>query len=783
MIVSRSFSSLFPCAWLGALLATSALAQIPSLKMVSDAAAPAKPTAIEKPEDSRARLAQWLQEARDTLARLDAQGAEANLPEDIHPEELEDRRRDLEQMILTSSRSIKNLTAIADARKDLETARADDAAWSGFKEQPPYSLLLLDELLNQRDSIQIKLTSYESSWSNFQNLLATTFTQTKAAEESVSALIVAVQKATPAQLAAAKWRLEAARAQSRLLATRAGLMQSRCDTLKDRITAAKIDLARLDRQVKTVKADARFNEKDLAQVKKISEERKGAIHKEAATLLKRLKSAMTARDQAQSTVDTLIASAAATNEESNGLELARFKLDVAEGRVDAMQSLNEGLESLTQLENIIQKAHQGRQAIIAASHPDARASALESLTDLLDRIRAWNHIADNDIASCEADLSNLESRAASVTSDDPRANLLNDQRLAKNEKLAMLKRISQAVTSQMKLIQRWHHEYAPKAQEKKTSEHIASLASTARNAIKKIWSFEVMSFDDKVEVDGQIIPGKIPVTLGWLLRALLFFIISYGIFSRIANRIQTSLVTRGHIAEAQAKTLRNWAMIVVGGFLAIATLALLKIPLTVFAFFGGALAIGLGFGMQTLIKNFISGIIVLAERKVRVGDMLDVDGIIGTVTEINTRSSIIRGADDVETMIPNSLFLENRVTNWTLSSSKMRRTLRVSVAYGTAPQVVMEVLTESANRHGLICKTPEAFAVFDDFGESALIFSLYFWLKLGGTTNPMIVTSDVRLMIEKRFTELGIHIPFPHREVHLKTASPLLVHWPQPPAP
>lgn len=784
MIASRSFSALFPCAWIIALLATSALAQIPSLKMGVDAAAPAKPTATEKPEDSRARLAQWLQEARDTLARLDAPGAAANLPEDIHPEELEDRRRDLEQMILTSSRSIKNLSAIADARKDLETSRADDAAWSGFKEQPPYSLLLLDELLNQRDSIQIKLTSYESSWSNFQNLLATTFTQTKAAEESVSALIVAVQKATPAQLSAAKWRLEAARSQSRLLATRAGLMQSRCDTLKDRITAAKIDLSRLDRQVKTVKADARFNEKDLAQVKKISEERKLAIHKEAASLLKRLKSAMTARDQAQSTVDTLIASASpSANEEPNGLELARFKLEVAEGRVDAMQSVNEGLESLTQLENITQKAHQGRQTIIAASRPEARASALESLTDLLDRIRSWNHIADNDIASCEADLSNLESRAASVTSDDPRANLLNDQRLAKNEKLAMLKRISQAVTSQMKLIQRWLDEYAPQAQEKKTSERLASLASTARNAINKIWSFEVMSFDDKVEVDGQIIPGKIPVTLGWLLRALLFFLISYGIFSRIANRIQTSLVTRGHIAEAQAKTLRNWAMIVVGGFLAIGTLSLLKIPLTVFAFFGGALAIGLGFGMQTLIKNFISGIIVLAERNVRVGDMLDVDGIIGTVTEINTRSSIIRGPDDVETMIPNSLFLENRVTNWTLTHAKMRRSLRVGVAYGTAPQKVMEVLTESAGRHGLICKDPAPFAVFDDFGESSLVFSLYFWLDLRGATNAMIVASDVRLMIEKRFAELDIIVPFPHREVLLKTASPLLVHWPQPPAP
>ena len=218
-------------------------------------------------------------------------------------------------------------------------------------------------------------------------------------------------------------------------------------------------------------------------------------------------------------------------------------------------------------------------------------------------------------------------------------------------------------------------------------------------------------------------------------------------------------------------------MIVIGVFLAVGTLSFLKIPLTVFAFFGGALAIGLGFGMQTLIKNFISGIIVLAERKVRVGDVLDVEGIIGTVIEINTRSSILRSSDEVETMIPNSLFLEKRVTNRTLSSAKMRRSLRVGAAYGSSPQKVMEILSDAATRHGLVLKSPAPFAVLDDFGDSALIFSLYFWLELKGGTNAMIVASDLRLMIEKRFAEAGVSLPFPQRDVRLATEHPLQIEW------
>jgi small-conductance mechanosensitive channel len=150
---------------------------------------------------------------------------------------------------------------------------------------------------------------------------------------------------------------------------------------------------------------------------------------------------------------------------------------------------------------------------------------------------------------------------------------------------------------------------------------------------------------------------------------------------------------------------------------------------------------------------------------------------VGTVTEINTRSSVIRGPDDVETMIPNSAFLENRVTNWTLTHAKMRRSLRVGVAYGTPPQKVMEILTEAAGRHGLICKDPAPFAVFDDFGENSLVFSLYFWLDLRGATNAMIVTSDLRLMIEKRFAELDIQVPFPQRALHLNASQPLQIEW------
>ncbi len=265
------------------------------------------------------------------------------------------------------------------------------------------------------------------------------------------------------------------------------------------------------------------------------------------------------------------------------------------------------------------------------------------------------------------------------------------------------------------------------------------------------------------------------VRLGTVVSAIFLFILAYLIAAKISRRLQKEFVSRHLIEDAQARTLRNWIMLVVAMLLALATLSWLSIPLTIFAFLAGALAIGVGFGTQTMIKNFISGIILLFERKVRVGDIIEVDGTLGVVSEINTRSSIVRGFNGIENLIPNSLFLENKVVNWTLNSSFLRRELDLGVAYGTSPQKVIEILNEAADRHGLILKDPAPFSVFETFADNSLNFRLYYWVELNDKTNSLIVGSDLRIMIEKKLAETGIGVPFPQRDIHLNTGTPMQV--------
>jgi small-conductance mechanosensitive channel len=142
---------------------------------------------------------------------------------------------------------------------------------------------------------------------------------------------------------------------------------------------------------------------------------------------------------------------------------------------------------------------------------------------------------------------------------------------------------------------------------------------------------------------------------------------------------------------------------------------------------------------------------------------------------VDIRASTILGFDGVETVIPNSMFLESKVTNWTHTNNRLRRIVRVGVAYGSPTKQVRDILVECGKEHGQILNNPSPDALFEDFGDNSLIFALYFWVEHGPETNPLQVASDVRFMIDQRFAEENIVIAFPQRDIHLQTLQPLRV--------
>ncbi|MGD9974481.1 MAG: mechanosensitive ion channel domain-containing protein [Desulfatirhabdiaceae bacterium] len=206
-----------------------------------------------------------------------------------------------------------------------------------------------------------------------------------------------------------------------------------------------------------------------------------------------------------------------------------------------------------------------------------------------------------------------------------------------------------------------------------------------------------------------------------------------------------------------------WAM---GLFISLRVIGVSATSLTVVF---GALSIGLGFGLQNIFNNFISGIILLFERPIQVGDAVEISGIWGIVKKINFRSTLVQTYDNASLIIPNSEFISNSVTNWSFKDQRLRRIITIGVAYGTDARVTADTLLEIAKSCPWVLADPKPDVLFSDFGDSALIFKLRIWTLLD---SMIAAENDIRYRINQTFSEMGIEIPFPQQDIHIRSGMP-----------
>ena len=183
----------------------------------------------------------------------------------------------------------------------------------------------------------------------------------------------------------------------------------------------------------------------------------------------------------------------------------------------------------------------------------------------------------------------------------------------------------------------------------------------------------------------------------------------------------------------------------------------------------GAFGVGIGFGLQNIFNNLISGIILAFERPINEGDIIELGELMGIVKEIGIRSSIIKTYDGSEVIVPNGNLISEQLINWTLSDQRRRGEVRVGVAYGTDPQKVLDLLLEAAGTNERVLDNPKPWAIFLGFGESSLDFRLLFWIADAETR--LGIQSEVAVSVNRLINEAGIEIPFPQRDLHLRSAD------------
>jgi small-conductance mechanosensitive channel len=682
------------------------------------------------------------------------------------------RRSLLEMLVRLYEQQLDYVAELATAKSRRAELAHEAQSWTGFAEPRPYSILLTDSLHESIQLERLEMANGESALLLLAKLVDEHRASLKEAEEKLRQFNEQLEgdksAATANRLA---WPRELERLRSQAAAASMAMLEMERQIRQERLAASRVRLGLLRQQLVLASAGATLTDADMAAVNARLDADQRELEGELTRAQSRYGGAIRAFEaakealrQAQAKPDVDAALVVRLAEE---FELRRAQVDTANAELTA-------LRSMLQAGTLARTVWEVRYA--AFRSPSAETIRLNKgrLEQFIRRVELWQTYYRQESEIVASQLARLEARLAGLDAASEIAPILRERLAALRERDHLLLRLVREVERGERQIQRLDEELREAAGNLPFLGRLRNAFSGTRSFLAGLWDLELFVAQDTIIVDGAPITGKRSITLGKVISAILILIVGYWLAGLVSRFAEPIFVKRFKIEANQANLIRRWLRVLLVFGLTIFALISVKIPLTVFAFAGGALAIGLGFGLQTLLKNFVSGIIILFERPFRVGDVLDVAGQRGTVSSVGIRSSVLQSWDGTEVLIPNSTLLETNVTNWTYSNRAVRFNLSVGVAYGSDTRRVVQVLGEIVDRHGQVEKDPKPQVLFTEFGESALNFELRFWVDVV-KTNSAQIASDLRQMIAGTFAEHGIIIAFPQRDIHLDAARPVPV--------
>jgi small-conductance mechanosensitive channel len=733
---------------------------------------------INATDERIAQLQLRLTEAQsDLVLARSVSGDAAQLPPGATPGEAEEYERLSEMLVRAYQEHLDQAAHLNDTLQRKSDLEQKAEAWTGFLEPAPYSILLVDELRDSVQALSGKLAASESTLNVLASLARDAEANLKSSDAHLRLLVDQLETAKDAaRLTRLTWLRTLEQLRNRTYMASVALGDTRRRALEAEQVQDRFHLAFVRRQLMVASQHQRFSQADLDHVLADLESAQRMVDKEL--------------DAAESSFRALQRGFSSLREELR-LALQNPSQDPARksGEIARLQAMVElsatqvetGSQRLTVLRRLAEGIIGERsvwQARFGTFHTERLAEIrqgykrLEKLDQLLRSVKPHFQQRIDLAATRIAEQSNrIQNQPAAQTSPFSSAQELlvcyRQQEALANRALRSLERLD-------RLALRWKESLDEDRQRLPLSARISDLFSEYSSLASGLWNLELFAAVDTLTVDGQTVTGRRSVTVGKVCTALLILAMGYWLALHFSSLLERLAVKRFQVDPNRASLLRRGVRFVLLVGLVVFSLVSVKIPLTIFAFLGGALAIGLGFGTQTLLKNFVSGVIILFDRPFRIGDVLDLGGSRGVVNSIGIHSSVIRLTDGMETLIPNSELLEKNLTNLTYSDRKVRFTVSVGVAYGSDTRRVAQLLAEEADRHGLVQKAPAAQVIFKDFGDNAMIFELRYWVDVIKHDSSQI-GSDLRHMIAGIFAQNNIIFAFPQRDLHLDTVRPLQV--------
>jgi small-conductance mechanosensitive channel len=262
--------------------------------------------------------------------------------------------------------------------------------------------------------------------------------------------------------------------------------------------------------------------------------------------------------------------------------------------------------------------------------------------------------------------------------------------------------------------------------------------------------------------------GQTPVSLATMVEFIAVITLVVLLSRLIRRLLRTRVLARTKLDVGQQYAIAriaSYVVLVIGLLISAETFG---VKLSSLAVVAGALGVGIGFGLQNIVSNFVSGLVILAERPIQIGDRIDLgNNTVGKVMRIGARATHVLTNDNIMVIVPNSEFISSRVVNWTHIDPRVRLRISVGVSYRSDPHLVEKLLLEIAEGNPGVLKNPVPTVVFKEFGESSLTFELRVWSD-DMAHRPGTLESQLNFAIWDKFKEHGIEIPFPQRDLHLR---------------
>ncbi len=716
-----------------------------------------------------------LQKSLDA-ARQDLQNTKSFL-ESTSPNQIGATPQEVNQKIWLLKRKISFYEQYVDAYRTIdEISQAahfypdTDKGLERYGKGPPYAVTVVDQLRDDIYDLNLKIDEKTALKTFLLQNQEDARDELKTSEQKLRLSTEALERRrsseNPLRL---KWLRELSLLGNEVARVRVLVLKKQLETTDAIIAFNRKELALLEQYFERVSSDVAFTKQDL--------DRKLTAIKKEKEQLETLYSEATERDKVNQEKLRQARQALLAGKASDlaGNSVARRQLEVFQAWADTSSQIADMyfiILSGLDVEKILWE-----ERYLLANDRDSveLKKAADRLEIIISRLREFQAYTSSSLELSQSLVANQQRRAeADAISEEEQVFVLEILE-AYQARADFLSQNIPKTNDVIRNTERFLNEVRGHRKRLTITERIAGLFDHGGAFLVSFWNYELFAVDDTIFIDGEKVTGQRAVTIGKILTALMILIIGFLLSTPLKNKIGAISARHFKVAAPGVILIEKIFIIIVFISLVIFALMTVKIPLTVFAFMGGALAIGVGFGAQNLINNFISGIILLMEQPIKVDDIIEIDGMSGTVVSVGARCSQVRRFDGIDILVPNSEFLQKNVVNWTLSDSQLRLTIKFGVAYGSHTRNVSQIVSRVLEEHGRILKNPAPCILFDDFGDSALIFTVYFWVNIDPEMTYRIIASDFRHMLGKRLDESGIVIAFPQHDVHLDAGKPIQV--------